>query len=227
MILPFLVGIDAVVTDPPYGVMLGDTKNGQALAKRQQPYTKFKDTPEYVKDVCVKAINQCIVKFERVVITPGLRCAFDYPKPDDIGAWFIPAACSRTKWGFATSQPILYYGKSPRAGKGDSPTGVSMTIVAGNINHPCPKPEKFMQWMVNKATLKGETVLDPFMGSGTTGIACVNTKRQFVGIELEEKYFDIACERIRKAYQNRPRLFEQIEKQKQEQKPAAKQMELI
>jgi DNA modification methylase len=49
---------------------------------------------------------------------------------------------------------------------------------------------------VNKASLEGETVLDPFMGSGTTGVACVNIGRKFIGIEIVEKYFDAACKRI-------------------------------
>lgn len=56
-----------------------------------------------------------------------------------------------------------------------------------------------MQWAVNRASRFGEKILDPFMGSGTTGVACVNLGRKFIGIEIEPKYFDIACERIDKA----------------------------
>ncbi|MDR1278602.1 MAG: site-specific DNA-methyltransferase, partial [Treponema sp.] len=58
------------------------------------------------------------------------------------------------------------------------------------------KPLKFTTWAVNKASLEGETVLDPFMGLGTTGVACVNIRRRFIGIEIVEKYFDVACKRI-------------------------------
>ena len=53
-----------------------------------------------------------------------------------------------------------------------------------------------MEWAVKKATRDAETVLDPFMGSGTTGVACVRLGRSFIGIELERKYFDIAKQRI-------------------------------
>ena len=53
---------------------------------------------------------------------------------------------------------------------------------------------------MSKASLPTETVLDPFMGSGTTGIACVKMGRKFIGIEIEPKYFDIACKRIEDAY---------------------------
>jgi DNA modification methylase len=69
--------------------------------------------------------------------------------------------------------------------------------------HPCPKPLKFTTWCVNKVSLEGETVLDPFMGSGTTGVACVNIRRRFIGIEIEEKYFDVACKRIEIAVSQR------------------------
>jgi len=200
-ILPTLEKVDAVVTDPPYGVMLGEVVNGQSKAKNQQPYTTFSDSIEYVQDVAVKAIKQCIERHGRVVLTPGLRNAFKYPEPDDIGVWYIPAACSRTKWGFATSQPILYYGTSPRAGKGDTATGFSRMAVASDTRHPCSKPIEVMEWMVNKASTEAnDTILDPFMGSGTTGVACANLGRKFIGIEIEPKYFDIACERISAAY---------------------------
>ena len=208
--MPLLGKVNAVVTDPPYGVNLGEVKNGQATEKGQQKYSQFSDTPEYVERVAVTAIEQARERFHRVVLTPGLRCAWLYPPPDDLGAWFIPAAASRTKWGFATSQPILFYGKNPRAGKGDTPTGVSMSPIADKTNkHPCPKPLKFAEWLVIKATLEQEMVLDPFMGSGTTGVACVKTGRSFIGIELDADYFDIAVKRIKEAHMQ-PDMFTEV-----------------
>ena len=66
--------------------------------------------------------------------------------------------------------------------------------------HPTQKPEKLMQHIVKISTKMRQTVLDPFMGSGTSGVACANLGRSFIGIELEQKYFDIACERIEAAY---------------------------
>ena len=62
--------------------------------------------------------------------------------------------------------------------------------------HPTQKPEELMEYMIKTYTNKGETVLDFTMGSGTTGVACVNTLRNFIGIELDETYFKIASERI-------------------------------
>ena len=64
-----------------------------------------------------------------------------------------------------------------------------------------------MRELIDLFTNPGETILDPFMGSGTTGVACANLGRKFIGIEIEEKHFDIACHRIADAYKQ-PRLFE-------------------
>ena len=57
-----------------------------------------------------------------------------------------------------------------------------------------------MMWWVNRATWHTDIILDPFMGSGTTGVACVKMNRSFIGIELDPDYFEIACQRIRDAY---------------------------
>jgi len=73
--------------------------------------------------------------------------------------------------------------------------------------HPTQKPLPLMQWCLGFLP-NAQTILDPFMGSGTTGVACVNLGRKFIGIELEPKYFDIACRRIEEAYKQ-PRLFEE------------------
>jgi DNA modification methylase len=73
--------------------------------------------------------------------------------------------------------------------------------------HPTQKPVALMAWCLGFLP-DARTILDPFMGSGTTGIACVNLGRKFIGIEREERYFDIACKRIAEAYKQ-PRLFEE------------------
>lgn len=62
--------------------------------------------------------------------------------------------------------------------------------------HPCQKPVALLEYLIKTYTNEGETVLDNCMGSGSTGVACVNTKRNFIGIELDEKYFNIAKERV-------------------------------
>lgn len=66
--------------------------------------------------------------------------------------------------------------------------------------HPNVKPVGLVERFIANHVCDGGVVLDPFMGSGTTGVACANLGRKFIGIELERKYFDIACERILRAY---------------------------
>lgn len=68
----------------------------------------------------------------------------------------------------------------------------------GNV-HPTQKPVALMEYLIKTYTNEGEMVLDFTMGSGTTGVACVNLNRSFIGIELDENYYNIAKERIEKA----------------------------
>jgi site-specific DNA-methyltransferase (adenine-specific) len=75
--------------------------------------------------------------------------------------------------------------------------------------HSTQKPTQLLEEIVKVAPF-GETVLDPFMGSGTTGVACINLGRKFVGVEIERKYFDIACERIAAA-NRQERLFADLD----------------
>jgi site-specific DNA-methyltransferase (adenine-specific) len=86
------------------------------------------------------------------------------------------------------------------------------------IEHPTQKPIALMEWCLGQIP-DAATILDPFMGSGTTGVACVNLGRKFIGIEIEPKYFDIACRRIEEAYKQ-PRLFA-------EPAPKPQQVELL
>jgi DNA modification methylase len=81
---------------------------------------------------------------------------------------------------------------------------LSLLQVTRDRLHPSQKPVTLMQWCIERT--KALTILDPFMGSGTTGVACVNLGRKFIGIEIEPRYFDIACRRIEEAYRQ-PRLF--------------------
>ena len=74
-------------------------------------------------------------------------------------------------------------------------------------DHPCERPVALYEWCLGYIPDSAGTVLDPYMGSGSTGVACMNVGRKFIGIEIERKYFDIACERISQA-QKQQRLFE-------------------
>lgn len=78
--------------------------------------------------------------------------------------------------------------------------------------HPTEKPIPLMRELLQDFTNPGQTILDPFMGSGTTGVACAKMGRSFIGIELDSKYFDIACERIARAYSQGDMFVEPVRK---------------
>ena len=200
-ILPTLGKVDAVVSDPPYGVNYegSTTKHG----KNGGAYASFDDTPEAIATICVPAIRQAVALARSAVITPGSANAFKYDEPRSIGAIYYPSGANIGPWGFVCSQPLFYYGKDPYLAKalGSRPNAFSTTEATDRaIAHPCPKPLGQTKWMVQRVSLDGETVLDPFMGSGTTGVACVKLGRKFIGIEIDPGYFDIACKRIEEAY---------------------------
>jgi len=195
-VMPMLQDAVVVITDPPYGVNLGSDPTHRI---GNEAYASFVDTPENIETVVVPAIRQARSIAARMLITPGTRCAWMYDAPDELGTIYFPAGAGFSRWGFTCSQPILFYGKDPYMPRNKKPNSVQCTETAEKNGHPCPKPLKLMKWLVNRASLPGEVVFDPFMGSGTTGVAAVQMGREFIGCEIEPAYFDIACRRIEEA----------------------------
>jgi site-specific DNA-methyltransferase (adenine-specific)/modification methylase len=195
-ILPTLGRVDALITDPPYGLDLGgqkDMRKGHVLAK--EAYASYADTLDNYRTVIVPAIKASLSIASRGAVFSNNNL-HELPKPDAIGGIYLPAACGRHRWGFNSFSPVAFYGTAPRLNFGSRPSAIKSTERADKNGHPCPKPLGWMTWIVDHASSSSETVLDPFMGSGTTGVAAVRLGRKFVGIELEPTYFDIACKRI-------------------------------
>jgi DNA modification methylase len=213
--VPSCLRFQAMITDPPYGVgFSGKTakRSGGGQTKGLVGYASFHDTAENVANIVVPAIRLGLQRVKRAAITPGSRNLFLYPPADDIGCFFSAAGTGMGRWGFTCSQPILYYGPDPflEDGLGSRANSLGQTYVsdANESGHPCAKPIKQMEWLTWRVSRADETIIDPFMGSGTTGVACLNLGRKFIGIEIEPKYFDIACRRIEEAYKQ-PRLFDE------------------
>jgi DNA modification methylase len=200
-VLPTLGKVDAVVTDPPYGVNLGvdnDMRGGtHGLAKLA--YERYSDTLENFRTTVVPAVEAALDIANRGAVF----CTFnlhELRKPDAIGGVYLPAAKGRHCWGYASFCPVCFYGVAPGLNKGSRPSAIWSSEISEPNGHPCPKPLGWMRWLINHASVPDETILDPFMGSGTTGVACAKLGRKFIGIEIEPKYFDIACKRIEEAY---------------------------
>lgn len=200
-VMPLLGRVDAVVTDPPYGVNYEGSKtkhgsNGFA-------YASFIDTPENIEAICVPAVRMAVAMARSAIVTPGNANAFKYDEPRSLGVIYYPSGANSGPWGFVCSQPLFYYGKDPYLANalGSRPNAFASTEATDRtIKHPCPKPLKSVEWMVARVSLSCETVLDPFMGSGTTLVACAKMGRAGIGIELDPDYFETACRRVEAAY---------------------------
>ena len=218
-VMAVLPRVDAVVTDPPYGVNL-TAKQHKWFASGGAGYASYDDTQQNVQAVVVPAISFAITLARSVLVTPGTESAFFYPKPVDIGAVFNSSGTGSGSWGFKCSTPILFYGKCPYLATGQGRRANSWqqppSDYAEKSAHPCPKPLGMMSWLVTRASLPQETVLDCFMGSGTTLVACQRLGRQGIGIELDPDYFEIACKRVQEVVNNPPLFTPAQPKPKQE-----------
>jgi len=186
------------VTDPPYGIEGSTGTINKARAKGAYS-DAFKDCPEYIRDLVAPIISDLRKTALAVIVTPGNRNFAFYPQPDSFGCFYQPASVGLQVFGNADSQPIFYYGKNPTGKNMGVPCSYSLTEMPEANGHPCPKPIKAWTRLIGNMTLPGQTILDPFMGSGTTGVSAVKLGRQFIGIEIEPRYFDIACRRIEEA----------------------------
>ena len=179
-ILPRLPKVDAVVTDPPYGIgFAAQPTTGQRRAGMK---------PESWDDQIVDVVPM-LPDIAPAIIWGGNY----YTLPTSRGwlSWFKPdAPPSMAQFELAWTS----FDRNSRQ--------LSVSISETNperVGHPTQKPLRLMEWCLSFVA-DAQTILDPFMGSGTTGVACANLGRKFIGIEICEKYFDIACERIAAAY---------------------------
>jgi site-specific DNA-methyltransferase (adenine-specific) len=203
-ILPTLGPVDAVVTDPPYGIGF--------------KYDGTKDDEETYPDLMRSVIS--IVR--KKLVQGGIAFFWQgMPHASRFHEWFpsgyrIFAALKNFTQYLPTSvqfswDPVVFWingetDKRSIPGERDYHMGNTAKYVAEkSTGHPCPRPLDTVIYIVGLTW--GDTILDPFMGSGTTGVACANLGRKFIGIEIEPKYFEIACRRIKAAY-DQPRLFD-------------------
>lgn len=193
-VLPTLPKVDAVVTDPPYGVNF--TYEGRT------------DSIEEWEALMHGVVPQLREKARGVVMPVGAQKRigwwYKHHEPTWLICWNKGASPTVSPIGFSDWEAHLVWGKSAKS-MHDYCGVLAVHKDVGN-GHPCPKPVAYSEWLVSRFADRLEEVLDPFMGSGTTGVACMNLGRKFIGIEIEPKYFDIACERISQA-QKQIRMF--------------------
>jgi DNA modification methylase len=197
-ILPTLDKVDAVVTDPPYGIGESAGKNksrGNLAVAKDYGNDDWDISPisnELMK-VVVDAGRNAIVFGGNYYAMPPTKCWLIWDKENGEND-FADAELAWTNLNKAVRLKRYMWNGMLRANK--EPRG----------DHPTQKPIGIMEWCISHLPDGTQTILDPFMGSGTTGVACMNLQRKFIGIEREQKYFDIACKRIEQA-QKQERLF--------------------
>jgi len=198
-ILPTLPKLDAVITDPPYGIK-----------RFEKGSLRFDKTGEYKNGIAwdkapEKAFFDLLLsKGENSIIWGANN--FELPTSE----YFLVWDKQQTVSNFASAELAYTNIKIPAK-------VFRFSIHQHNQiekDHPTQKPVDLMAWCMDFVP-KALTILDPFMGSGTTGVAAIQMGRKFIGIEREPKYFDIACKRIEQAVAQ-PRLFEDV-RPKQEQ----------
>ena len=196
-ILPH-VSWDAMVCDPPYGVDLGfhaGASENRAGYLVKAGYSSYDDSPARFESEIVPAITEAIGQSKRALVFAAGHNAWLLPRPSALGGVYVPAGLGRHRWGFNCFHVALLYGSMPGLEKGARPSVMRSNAGAEANGHPCPKPIEWMTWAVDYASATSDTVLDPFAGSGTTLRAAKDLGRKAIGIEICEKYCEIAARR--------------------------------
>lgn len=199
-ILPQLPKVDLVLTDPPYGIGLGnqlalrDGRRDRVLLK--PAFASYDDTLCNLRTIVVPTIARLLQTSKRAIVFCAGFNVCEFPKPNVLGGIFWAAAHGRNAWGFASFTPALLYGPGCRVELGSRPTAIASVESAEVNGHPCPKPINAMRHFVKLGSEEGDLILDPFMGSGTTLVAAKNLNRRAIGIEIEERYCEIAAKRL-------------------------------
>jgi len=210
-VLPTLGKFDAVVTDPPYG-QNHKVNTFHAGGKRDKAVVQRNGKSLTVRPKVHKAVHGDDVPFDPspwvkaapvVVLWGAHKFADRLPQ----GSWLV--------WDKVPTGKLRDQGDGEAAWVNDNPprpmriyrllwdglcvgVGARHEVTAGmQRNHPTQKPEVLMEWTIEQARLPaGSTILDPYMGSGSTGVAAVRLGHSFVGVEYEVEHFDTACRRI-------------------------------
>lgn len=195
-ILPTLGYVDAIISDPPYGISYKSPSGHGKTARGDYPIIHGDDQPFDPKP---------FLGYSQVVLFGANHFADKLPPSAKWLVWdkrdgMAPNNNSDCELAWVKS------GGSARLIRHMWNGMLKASEKEDQRVHPTQKPIAVMEWVLNQTTVYSDLVLDPYLGSGTTGVACVNLGRKFIGIEIDERYFDIACRRIQDAY-DRPDMF--------------------
>jgi site-specific DNA-methyltransferase (adenine-specific) len=182
-VLPTLGHINLVLTDPPYGVGF--------------EFPTYIDTLENWKELMIDLVGRIRATADMGILPScqikQLEWIYKNVPPDWLLCWFKGATGCAASVGFNDWEPLLVYGRTEKLCMHDHFLAIPETP---NFGHPCPKPIQWAKTLIQRATKDGMLVVDPFMGSGTTLRAAKDLGRRAIGIEIEEKYCEIAVKRL-------------------------------
>jgi len=197
-VMPLLGDFDAILTDPPYGINYSGQKESIKRNGKSGKWRIFheekgwdKETPQ---ESCFDLMRD---KSKEQIIWGGNYFADKLPNSRGWLVWY------KMQTGLTMSDAELAWTSLNKVLRLKSLHRTSLW--QDSPQHPTQKPVALMKWCLGFLP-DAETILDPFMGSGTTGVACAKLGRKFTGIELDPEYFEIACKRIEEAYKQ-PDLF--------------------
>lgn len=208
-ILPTLGRVDAVITDPPYGIGVGidgqrtearmRSKNGittngsrksknSATGKRDYGFSEWDSKPcdPRIIEMMLDCSKTQVIFGGNYFALPPSRCWLVWDKVNGDNN-FADCELAWTNMDKSVRQITHMWNGMIRASEKETPRV-----------HPTQKPVQVMQWCIQQAGLPA-VILDPFMGSGTTGVAAMAMQKHFIGCEIDRRYFDIACKRIEQA----------------------------
>lgn len=230
-ILPSLKA-DHVISDPPYEAVLHDGAKEQRITRT--------DGRKMHGDLGFEGIDLVRAEVSRLCVETSSGWLILFTLAEGVRAWRDDIQAAGGKWD--TTLAWVKPDSSPRFNGQGAARGFECAVTAWcgtghrswnaggkrgiythNVNtnrqgeHPTEKPVPLMKELIADFTKPGQTILDPFMGSGSTGVAAVQMGRSFIGIEQDPRWFDLACRRI-EAAQSQPSLFEDAPKKAVQQK---------
>ena len=206
--------VDCIITDPPYKITAGgrttkrkiniskeETRNKTGLLFEIPKFNLWlKECYRVIKeDTHIYLMTNSKNLYE--MLGESLKVGFEL---HEILVWDKQMAMP-TQWYLKNVEYILFMRKGKAKPIKNLGTNVLIKLkgIRGNKIHPSEKPTELMKIFIENSSNENDIILDPFMGSGTTGVACQHLNRNFIGIELDETYFNIAKERIEKAHEEK------------------------
>jgi len=176
------VEADAIITDPPYGIGFA--------AQPTKWQRRAKKVPEAWDDATIPDVVNALPDMAEVCVVWG-------------GNYYVlPITRGWLMWRKPDAPPSMAHGELAWTSRDQNLRVKDWSIAATNaerVGHPTQKPVRIMSWTMEETGVpEGATVLDPFMGSGSTAIACIRTGRPFIGVERDPDHFNTAVERIRR-----------------------------